>query len=107
MAMPNVGDKAPEFSLPITRDQKVGLSDFVGKKKRGAGVLSVGLHRWLKTGAYQLRSRSQELRSERRSGPERKRRFSFFTQGLCRTNGWNRLSHAFRFLPPRFGLFHV
>ncbi len=32
MAMPSVGDKAPEFSLPITRDQKVGLSDFIGKK---------------------------------------------------------------------------
>ncbi len=32
MAMPSVGDKAPEFSLPITRDQKVGLNDFIGKK---------------------------------------------------------------------------
>ncbi len=32
MAMPRAGDKAPEFSLPITRDQKVGLSDFIGKK---------------------------------------------------------------------------
>ncbi len=32
MAMPSVGDKAPGFSLPITRDQKVGLSDFFGKK---------------------------------------------------------------------------
>ncbi len=31
MAMPNAGDKAPEFSLPVSRDQKVGLSDFAGK----------------------------------------------------------------------------
>jgi peroxiredoxin len=32
MAMPNVGDKAPEFSLPVSRDQKVGPGDFKGKK---------------------------------------------------------------------------
>ncbi len=32
MAMPSVGNKAPEFSLPVTREEKVGLSDFVGKK---------------------------------------------------------------------------
>ncbi len=32
MAMPSVGDKAPGFSLPITRDQKVVMSDFFGKK---------------------------------------------------------------------------
>jgi len=27
-----VGDKAPDFSLPVSRDQKVGLTDFLGKK---------------------------------------------------------------------------
>ncbi len=32
MAMPSVGDKAPDFSLPVTREDKVALSDFVGKK---------------------------------------------------------------------------
>ena len=32
MAMPNVGAKAPDFSLPVARDQKVGLADFAGKK---------------------------------------------------------------------------
>jgi peroxiredoxin len=32
MAMPNVGDKAPDFSLPVSREQKVGLRDFLGKK---------------------------------------------------------------------------
>ncbi len=32
MAMPSIGDKAPDFSLPVTRDQKVGLNDFIGKK---------------------------------------------------------------------------
>ena len=32
MPMPNVGEKAPEFSLPVSRDQKVGLNDFLGKK---------------------------------------------------------------------------
>lgn len=32
MAMPNVGEKAPEFSLPVTRDEKVSLSDYSGKK---------------------------------------------------------------------------
>ncbi len=32
MAMPNVGDKAPDFTLPITRDQKVALKDYLGKK---------------------------------------------------------------------------
>ena len=32
MAMPSVGNKAPEFSLPVTREEKVGLGDFVGKK---------------------------------------------------------------------------
>lgn len=32
MAMPNVGEKAPDFTLPVTRDQKVALKDYVGKK---------------------------------------------------------------------------
>ncbi|MBI3058572.1 MAG: redoxin domain-containing protein [Deltaproteobacteria bacterium] len=32
MAMQNVGEKAPEFALPVSRDQKVGLNDFLGKK---------------------------------------------------------------------------
>ena len=32
MPMPNVGEKAPEFALPVSRDQKVGLKDFLGKK---------------------------------------------------------------------------
>lgn len=32
MAMPNVGGKAPDFGLPVSRDQKVGLTDFLGKK---------------------------------------------------------------------------
>lgn len=32
MGMPIVGEKASDFSLPVTRDQKVGLRDFLGKK---------------------------------------------------------------------------
>jgi peroxiredoxin Q/BCP len=32
MTMPNVGEKAPDFSLPVTMDQKVSLKDFLGKK---------------------------------------------------------------------------
>lgn len=32
MAMPNVGQNAPDFTLPVTRDQKVGLKDFLGQK---------------------------------------------------------------------------
>lgn len=32
MATPNVGDRAPDFTLPVTRDQKVSLKDFSGKK---------------------------------------------------------------------------
>jgi len=32
MAMPSVGEKAPDFTLPVTRDDKVGLSDYLGKK---------------------------------------------------------------------------
>lgn len=32
MAMPEVGEKAPDFSLPITKEQKVGLNEFLGKK---------------------------------------------------------------------------
>ena len=32
MAMPGVGEKAPEFSLPVARDEKVSLSDYAGEK---------------------------------------------------------------------------
>ena len=32
MGIPNVGAKAPNFSLPVSREQKVGLGDFAGKK---------------------------------------------------------------------------
>jgi len=32
MAMPSPGQKAPEFTLPVSRDQKVSLSDYLGKK---------------------------------------------------------------------------
>jgi mycoredoxin-dependent peroxiredoxin len=32
MAMPNVGTKAPEFTLPVSREQNVSLKDYEGKK---------------------------------------------------------------------------
>lgn len=32
MSMPSVGDKAPDFSLPVSREEKVGLKDYLGKK---------------------------------------------------------------------------
>lgn len=32
MAMPRVGDPAPEFTLPVSREQNVSLSDYRGKK---------------------------------------------------------------------------
>ena len=32
MPMLNVGEKAPGFSLPVSREQKIGLNDFLGKK---------------------------------------------------------------------------
>ena len=32
MAMPNVGEKAPQFSLPVSRDEKVSLGDYSGNK---------------------------------------------------------------------------
>lgn len=32
MAMPIAGEPAPDFSLPVSRDQKIGLKDFIGKK---------------------------------------------------------------------------
>lgn len=32
MPVPAVGQKAPDFSLPVSRDQKVSLSDYLGKK---------------------------------------------------------------------------
>ena len=31
MGLPNVGEKAPEFSLPVSRDAKVSLGDYAGK----------------------------------------------------------------------------
>jgi len=32
MPVPAAGQKAPDFSLPVSRDQKVSLSDYRGKK---------------------------------------------------------------------------
>lgn len=32
MAMPNVGEKAPEFRLPVSREQNISLKDYVGEK---------------------------------------------------------------------------
>jgi peroxiredoxin Q/BCP len=32
MATPDVGQKAPDFTLPISREQKVGLKDYLAKK---------------------------------------------------------------------------
>jgi peroxiredoxin len=32
MALPSVGTKAPEFSLPVSREQNVSLKDYLGKK---------------------------------------------------------------------------
>ena len=32
MAMPSVGQKAPEFTLPVSREQNVSLRDYEGKK---------------------------------------------------------------------------
>jgi len=32
MAMPNIGEKAPDFTLPVDREHNVGLKDFLGKK---------------------------------------------------------------------------
>jgi peroxiredoxin len=32
MAMPSVGTKAPEFTLPISREQNVSLKDYHGQK---------------------------------------------------------------------------
>lgn len=32
MAMPSVGQRAPEFTLPVSREQNVSLKDFEGKK---------------------------------------------------------------------------
>jgi peroxiredoxin len=31
MAMPSVGTKAPEFTLPISREQNVSLKDYHGE----------------------------------------------------------------------------
>jgi peroxiredoxin len=32
MAMPNVGETAPEFTLPVSREQNVSLKDYRGNK---------------------------------------------------------------------------
>ncbi|MCE3240454.1 MAG: hypothetical protein K0Q83_961 [Deltaproteobacteria bacterium] len=32
MAMPSVGHKAPEFTLPISREHNVSLKDYQGSK---------------------------------------------------------------------------
>jgi peroxiredoxin Q/BCP len=32
MAIPSVGQKAPEFTLPVSREQNVSLKDYEGKK---------------------------------------------------------------------------
>jgi peroxiredoxin len=32
MAMPNVGERAPDFTLPVDRERNVGLKDFAGKQ---------------------------------------------------------------------------
>jgi len=32
MAMPSVGAKAPEFTLPVSREQNVSLKDYQGQK---------------------------------------------------------------------------
>ncbi len=32
MAMPSVGQKAPDFILPVSREQSVSLKDYAGKK---------------------------------------------------------------------------
>ena len=32
MAIPSVGQRAPDFTLPVSREQKVGLKDFLGKR---------------------------------------------------------------------------
>jgi peroxiredoxin len=32
MPMPRVGEKAPDFTLPVSRDQNVSLNDYRGKK---------------------------------------------------------------------------
>ena len=32
MAMPSAGTKAPEFTLPVSREQNVSLNDYRGQK---------------------------------------------------------------------------
>jgi len=32
MAMPDVGERAPDFTLSVSREQNVGLKDYLGKK---------------------------------------------------------------------------
>ena len=55
MAMPNVGEKAPEFSLPVSRDENVSLGDYAGKKNVVLAFYPAGFHRRLKAGTNQLR----------------------------------------------------
>ena len=42
-----VGDRAPDFALQDQKGQTIKLSDFLGKKKCGPGVLHQGQHSWL------------------------------------------------------------
>ena len=32
MVMPSVGSKAPEFTLPVSREQNISLKDYQGKQ---------------------------------------------------------------------------
>jgi len=32
MALPGVGSKAPEFTLPVSREQNISLKDYQGKQ---------------------------------------------------------------------------
>lgn len=32
MTMPSAGTKAPEFTLPVSREQNISLNDYRGKK---------------------------------------------------------------------------
>jgi peroxiredoxin len=39
MAMPTVGQKAPEFTLPISREQNISLKDYPGQQECSVSVL--------------------------------------------------------------------
>lgn len=45
-----VGDKAPNFTLPDQNGNPVSLSQFLGKKKRGTGFLRTGVYGRLNEG---------------------------------------------------------